>query len=229
MDIDTLLQALIQLQQSGQKIPQRDEILEYLNPINIQKLKKVQNQLRRIQTLTFSATKHRRVYKTKKQFDGRKGYLQGLLFERMIQVVFEDSQIFELQPRVQTAACEIDFFIHVLPPYNQLFPTIGSHQRIFGEAKCHAVGAKSEWVNTHVGKMTGNGTRLGMLFTFHKPGCAPSEFRTAVKDHFRSQPPTEIIPWGPSLVDELVKGVPFLRLVIKQHNLAYMGTTALIL
>ncbi|WP_413570441.1 hypothetical protein ACLWBD_07715 [Bdellovibrio sp. HCB117] len=227
LDLSQFFDAMIQLRQSGQGASLQDHHLEFLNPIDRSKLSRLLLQVERINKLKFDSTKHYRTYNTKKRFDGRRGYLLGKIFEELIQVIFKDSQIFSLQSRVVTAQCEIDFFVHLIQPYSNLFELLQAHTRLHGEAKCHAVSPKSEWVNTQAGKMTSNGTRLGMIFTFNHVGAAPSQFRTAIKDHFRSQPPTEIIPWGPTLIQELLKGTPFLKLMQIQSNLAYTGTATL--
>jgi hypothetical protein len=228
LNFKEFLDAFIALKSSGGSVRFTDDHLQFLNPVDVNKLRKVKKQLLRVQALQFDRSKSYRVYKSKKSFDGRRGYLVGLLFEELIQIIFEESQIFALDSRVVTDSCEIDFFIHVLDPYKQLFGILNGHQRIFGEAKCHLSSAKSEWVNTLSGKMVSNGTRSGMIFTF-KAGAAPSQFRAAIKDHFRSNPAIEIVPWGPTLVDELIDGKPFLRLLQVQHNFAYVGTNALVL
>ncbi|MBL7557960.1 MAG: hypothetical protein JNM24_19180 [Bdellovibrionaceae bacterium] len=122
---------------------------------------------------------------------------------------------------------EIDFFVHIIEPYNVLFSLLTPHKRLHGEAKCHAGSPEAEWVNLQAGKMVSNDTRLGMIFTFHKPAPAPFEFRTAIKDHYRSNPPVQIIPWGPTLIQELLAGNSFLKLIQTQSNLAHAGTASM--
>lgn len=227
LNLKEFFNELVELKNSGQQAKLSADQLEYFNPIDRVKLAKIKKQVERIHALKYSSRKKYRIYKSKKSFDGRRGYLLGLVFERLIQTIFKESLVFSLQPRVLLDTCEIDFFIHIIEPYNVLFSLLASHKRLHGEAKCHARPPEAEWVNLQAGKMVANDTRLGMIFTFHKPAPAPFEFRTAIKDHSRSNPPVQIIPWGPTLISDLLDGKSFLKLIQIQSNLAHAGTASM--
>lgn len=227
MNLQNFVDQMVTLKKEGNTFHVDDNLLEYFNPIDRKKLQKIKKQLERIQKLKFSKEKYHRNYKTKKMFDGRKSYLAGLCFERLISEIFGQSLIFKLDERVVTDSGEIDFFIHIIQPYDIFFKILNGHTKIFGEAKCHYMSPKSEWVNTLVGKMASNSARLGMIFTNFKAGTPPKPFISTIKDHYRSNPPTIIIPWGPTLIESMLEGNSFLKALQIQSNFAFSGTLSL--
>lgn len=192
---------------------------EYLSPIDRDKLKTAIEELQKVRLEQTDYTGKKR-----KEWQGHKNKRIGDCAERIVFLLFENSQLFSINKNTHSTTGEIDILISIRP-FGATFPIFSATTHILIEIKGHEKTPKSEFVSEMIGNLQIHNTMFGLLFFHCKPTKLPLPFRQAIS--ISAAKNFKIVPLGNKQYTSILTGETLLRVLTEQFTHCMAHTSKL--
>lgn len=153
-----------------------------------------------------------------KQWKGDRASRIGSKFEELAQAILDNCKVISYDTNVLTTISEIDFLISKEPQANLFDFLKFSTGPILGEAKCYSGNQfQGDWVVKLIGRMGQQNVNLALLFVALRRDKLQGKVKSNLDIHAAQN--KIIIPIGYNVIDKLVSGENFLRILDRHFNL----------
>lgn len=187
-----------------------EKLYDYLAKTDRAKLRRLMSRLERVEAVNFPGGQG------KKKFEGKKSRVKGMVYERVIRVLFESVKGFQSFKNISTQTNELDILI-VFGPSAALTTPIkhwGTH--CICECKNHGGRVKGDWLQKLRSVLHTHNAKVGLLFS--KGGLAErSQLRTTIQIFAGQHPPRIILCFSWEDLVACAEGENFLSLLNRRY------------